>query len=316
LLSKFLSTLKPLIIKDINIPILYQTLFANLSIVIPAILYKIYKNEKIDFKNIFETKRKIIIGILYAISGILTIIGYKLLPMSISIPLTTTIYYFQVFIEKIFYNKPINYKELFVSFIILVGILFIITSKTKIPIKQKVFGISCMLLMNILAGFSGILVKEEYQNEKVNASNINGEIINNNIIPLIIISILSLIYFSNNTFKRFVNEFMDHDEKKDDYSKTLKIIGAFFITKYIASYIGDISFEELPILLSDILSYSKIIFSMILGYIFFGELIGIRKIIGVAIIIVGIIFEIKLFDSKDKERIKKIYKKINLINTV
>lgn len=320
-------SLIPVILKKFNIPLQYIITLGLLAVFIPSIIiFKSYKSKKYKLKDLFK-KQKIIIGILNTIYIHCLYIGFKILPVSIAIPIFMLSPIIMSFFDRFINKNDLNIGQLLFLIISFIGIILVVFSKSKKSINNKNYGIILMICSAILYSYIFTILKDN-KNEKqkpistptptpIQNSNhigfdfyeINYQLLTLNIIPTIISLFISIVIFIVfNTNKKILPTFLQYTCSLSSYKciNPLHIL-FLFIAFFILSYLGNIlylyAYNNLSIATYGIIENMEVIASLIIGYFFMKEKITILKIIGCFLIVGGIIGEILIKKNKKLPKI-------------
>ena len=325
--SIFIKSLLPILLKKTgNMNILLQSLLITLiEFIIASVLYvstkRTYDKKYGELiKQSFINKNVIIDSILIFAVFLLSFFSIKKLPISISLSFIAFTPLIMMGIEKIFKNllpssfsSSNNYwKTQFIGdLIIAIGGLFIIFSKTKLTHFEIFFYTFLLFLSNVFASISSLRDKNEVlniQKEVRTPTKEKSSIINQinfitefqiSLYPIIIV-IFSILYSA--TYLPIIRKIFP---KISGQNLSVKEIGLFILSTifiiYVPYILNTISSLHIQDNIFFIMKNLKILYGFILGYIFFGEIIGKFKLIGGGIIIAGIIVLI-ILTRKDKKK--------------
>ena len=309
MLSMFLFSLNSVFVKKINISLIHKLFITFLILVsISFITIKVI-NPSHDFK-LFDMNTCLISGS-YFLQVLFLFIAYTTLPVSISLPLMTgaAVIFFDVF--NIIINKAkLTMAEWTLNVVTIIGILLISYSKNTGLNKYFLLGIVSSLLWSVLDPVNMILTKKYAKDDKSNTKKDDTknmstfkkqlltsslEIFNLNKVGLPMLTLIILLF---STFKfRNVPTTVFHKE-----NLTSNEIGLFIfyqlLTYYPAFPAAYYGLNTLNDSVFGILSTLTIPFGIIMGKVFFNETVGLRKIIGGIITMIGVITKTYLLSSK------------------
>jgi drug/metabolite transporter (DMT)-like permease len=291
LLTCFLFALQPVVLKEINISIIYQNLVVAIVVISVASAYLATQKIKNPIFEIFEDANKMKLSIFMCIYSIFSLFGLKLLPVSISIPLAVTSYLFSDIFNKYMNNMNIALGDFLANIVIFIGVIFITYSQTHASRKTMIIGSIFMVISVLSLSLTSVYIKriDSYKTKLSTMDLTNNEIIYSNAIYLVLSIILSVLYFFNTfNFATLMNNIMGHKKSNMTITSVIKMIVGFFIVKYVANILLLLGFDNLNITIYNALLYMRILFAMILGYYLFKEEMGPRKFIGMALVFLGI----------------------------
>lgn len=316
LVAQLLFSFQPVLLKETHIPIVYQILIILITMVLPVFIYFIYQkikyNESLPIFNFTQNKITITISILMFIYILLSNVSFKLLPESIAFSLILTIPIFNNIFNH-FINKIQISKTDILSYVVIgIGIAFFLFSKKKIDLKHLIIGCVCMLIAVLSQSITYALLyknnkdkdKDIKQQEDFKSSikTVNNELWDQFFLSFLIFIFISILYYFNIfNISHIINKFMNFSPKKTTFKPYILLIFIFFFIKYIGNFLFNYSYNNLGPLLYDSLYYAIIIFSMIVGYFFLGEIIKTNKFIGLLFIIIGTL--IYLLNRSRKEKL-------------
>jgi drug/metabolite transporter (DMT)-like permease len=296
----FMFSLNSVFVKKINLSLIHKLFITFLILVSVSFITIKYINPSQNL-NIFDMKTSLISGS-YFLQIVFLFIAYTTLPVSISLPLMTgaAVIFFDIF-NIIINNAKLTVTEWFMNVITIVGIVLISYTKNTGSNKFFVLGIVSSLIWSVIDPVNMILTKKYAKRDnsdstKDNTKNISTfkkqlltssmEIFNLNKVGLPILTVLIILL---STYKNInVPPTLFHKE-----NLTSKEISSFIfyqvLTYYPAFPAAYYGLNTLNDSIFGILSTLTIPFGIIMGKVFFNETIGIRKIIGGIIIMVGVI---------------------------
>jgi drug/metabolite transporter (DMT)-like permease len=305
----FLFSLNSVFVKKISLSLIHKLFITFLILVSLSYITIKYINPSQDLK-IFDMKTSLISGS-YFLQVLFLFIAYTTLPVSISLPLMTgaAVIFFDIF--NIIINKAkLTVTEWLLNAVTIIGIILISYTKNTGLNKYFLLGIVSSLLWSVLDPVNMILTKKyakdgKSDTKKENTKNMSTfkkqlltssvEIFNLNKVGLpiltLIIILLSTYKFSNVPTTLFHKENLTSNE-----------IGSFIfyqvLTYYPAFPAAYYGLNTLNDSVFGILSTLTIPFGIMMGKIFFNETIGLRKIIGGIIIMIGVITKTYLLSRK------------------
>lgn len=290
-------------IKTLNINSLYKLLLVTGCLtLISSIFIKYYKPNY----NFMLTPEKLKISISYLIQTILLLSTCIILPISIGIGLaiTSSIIFIDLLDLLFNYNNQDNEKDKMdnnakkwiANFIIITGLICISYSKIDKKYKFIKSGIMIALLWGLLDAYNMISKKDDTKddtNDGNEDSSLKEEIIKSNqilyelnIVGFVIIScVLILIKLFNIREIPYL-----YDDKFN-----IKFIFFFIMIQLLINYIGYIlmfySLNNMNISIYGSFMSFDILMGLIIGRLLLNERLGIKKIIGSIIVIIGVIYK-------------------------
>ena len=304
----FMFSLNSVFVKKINISLVHK-LFITFLILVSISLITIKFIDPSQHLNMFDMKTSLISGS-YFLQILFLFIAYTTLPISISLPLMTgaAVIFFDIF--NIIINKAkLTVTEWILNVVTIIGIVLISYTKNTGLNKYFLLGIASSLIWSVLDPVNMILTKKYAKSDKTDSKNDDTknmstfkkqlmtssmEIFNLNKVGL---PILTLIIILLSTYKiTSVPTTLFHNE-----NLTSKEIGSFIfyqlLTYYPAFPAAYYGLNTLNASVFGILSTLTIPFGLIMGKIFFNETVGLRKIIGGIIIMIGVIMKTYLLNK-------------------
>lgn len=138
----FLFVINSIIIKSFDIKFMNKTLLSIISVIVPSIIYIKFNDPNYNY---VLNNNKLMVSILYFIQTLILFLTYKLMPISLALPITfgSSILFIDM-LNLLINNKPFgDYRKWIANIIIILG-LFII-SNSKINNKYKYIGIGVIL---------------------------------------------------------------------------------------------------------------------------------------------------------------------------
>jgi len=308
ILSMLLFSLNSVFVKKINLSLVHKLFITFLILVSFSLITIKFINPSQDFK-LFDMKTCLISGS-YFLQVVFLFIAYTTLPVSISLPLMTgaAVIFFDVF--NIIINKAkLTVAEWILNVVTIIGIVLISYAKNTGLNKYFLLGIISSLLWSVLDPVNMILTEKYANDDKSNSKKDDTknmstfkkqlltsslEIFNLNKVGLPILTLL-IIVLSTYKFSN-VPSTLFHKE-----NLTSKEIGTFIfyqiLTYYPAFPAAYYGLNTLNDSVFGILSTLTIPFGIIMGKVFFNETVGLRKIIGGIIIMIGVIMKTYLLDK-------------------
>lgn len=301
--AMFIFSLNSVYVKKINISLIHK-LFITFFILVSISLITIkFINPSQDLK-IFDMKTSLI-STSYFVQIIFLFMAYTTLPVSVSLPLMTgaAVIFFDVF--NIIINKAkLTVAEWILNVVTIVGIVLISYTKNAGLNKYFLLGIISSLIWSVLDPINMILTKKYAKNDdsknkhkttfKQQLLTSSMEIFSLNKVGLPILTLL-IILFSTYKFSNIPTTLF-HKE-----NMTSKEVGTFIfyqlLTYYPAFPAAYYGLNTLNASVFGILSTLTIPFGLIMGKIFFNETVGLRKIIGGIIIMIGVIMKTYLLNK-------------------
>lgn len=307
--SMFLFSLNSVFVKKINISLIHKLFITFLILVSISFITIKFINPSQDFK-LFDMNTCLISGS-YFLQVLFLFIAYTTLPVSISLPLMTgaAVIFFDVF-NIIINNAELTVVEWILNVVTIIGIALISYSKNTVSNKYFLLGIVSSLLWSVLDPVNMILTKKYAKDDKSNTKKDHTknmstfkkqlltsslEIFNLNKVGLPMLTLIIIVF---STFKfSSVPTTLFHKE-----NLTSKEIGSFIfyqiLTYYPAFPAAYYGLNTLNDSVFGILSTLTIPFGIIMGKVFFNETVGLRKIIGGIITMIGVITKTYLLSSK------------------
>ena len=305
----FMFSLNSVYVKKINISLVHKLFITFFILVSISVITIKFINPSQDLK-IFDMKTSLI-STSYFVQIIFLFMAYTTLPVSVSLPLMTgaAVIFFDVF--NIIINKAkLTVAEWILNVVTIVGIVLISYTKKTGLNKYFLLGIISSLIWSVLDPINMILTKKYAKNDddatKNNSKNKHKttfkqqlltssmEIFSLNKVGLPILTLL-IILFSTYKFSNIPSTLF-HKE-----NLTSKEVGSFIfyqlLTYYPAFPAAYYGLNTLNDSVFGILSTLTIPFGLIMGKIFFNETIGLRKIIGGIIIMIGVIMKTYLLNK-------------------
>jgi drug/metabolite transporter (DMT)-like permease len=277
----FLFVINSIIIKSFDIKFMNKTLLSIISVIVPSIIYIKFNDPNYNY---VLNNKKLMVSILYFIQTLILFLTYKLMPISLALPITfgSSILFIDM-LNLLINNKPFgDYRKWIANLIIIFG-LFII-SNSKINNKYKYIGIGVILsiIWGLIDAYT-MISKENKKKDEKELLKINKIIYELNIFGVIVLSfIISFVKIFN------ISDYYNIFDKTVHIRLIIKFLFIQLITYYIAFLCLFYGLDNINISIWGAMSSLLIIFSVILGKIFLNENIGINKIIGLIIIISGL----------------------------
>lgn len=278
----FLFVINSIIIKSFDIKFMNKTLLSIISVIVPSIIYIKFNDPNYNY---VLNNNKLMVSILYFIQTLILFLTYKLMPISLALPITfgSSILFIDM-LNLLINNKPFgDYRKWIANIIIILG-LFII-SNSKINNKYKYIGIGVILsiIWGLIDAYTMISKENKKKNEK-ELLKINKIIYELNIFGVIVLSfIISFVKIFN------ISDYYNIFDKTLNIRLIINFLLIQLITYYIAFLCLFYGLDNINISIWGAMFSLLIIFSVILGKIFLNENIGINKIIGLIIIISGLL---------------------------
>lgn len=302
-IAAFLQSLYPVFLKKYKVSFIYQIIISTLAVLIPSTAVVSYYNtsmsNKFQFKDLFLNKNRLCYGFLLTVFYYLGTYGFKILPLSVSLPI------FMLFpITILIGNRLINKIEFSMAQFLgamttFIGILIICYSKTKVKGGLPLQAILAMFFGTISLGFAYTILKvtpertfikedankmNDYEDTIPELFRVNVQMVQETMLPLLM-SILLLIFlniYNKSTLTKFMLK------EPFDKSSVIAFLAATFTITYTYNMFYFESYNNLSPALYSSLENLEVIFSLIIGYVVLNEKIGMKKIIGCILIIVGV----------------------------
>lgn len=268
-------------IKTVKLPHIYKAFITVFVIFVSSYLFITYKNretngEKIDLqKNIYK-RSSVVTSLIYTLFTLGIVVSFEMLPVSIALPITMSAVIFTLLFNKYLNNvNPSKYEMMSIP-IIVVGIIMIVYKKEKFE-KKYMIGIVFGILAAVGIAYVFSAIKKELP------KNINNAIFKTNIelfeftyITTIILAILAVGY---SIYYKYI----------PDIKQMLKMALFVFIFQYIGYQFYYYAYNVLDTDTFVIIGNIEIPFSLLLGYLLFGENITLKKLAGSILIIGGVL---------------------------
>jgi len=321
-IATFLYALGPVFLKKYKVSFIYQVIILCLGILIPSTSIVSYYNasmsNKFQFKELFLNKNRLVYGFLLTLFYYLCTYGFKILPLSISLPIFMLFPITLVITQRLINKIEFNIMQVLGSIITFIGIIFICYSKNKIKGGLPREAILAMLIGTIAFGLGYTILKvtpertfikedankmNDYEETIPDFMKANIDLIQTTAIPLLI-SILLLI-FINIYNKSKLSKFMLNETFNK--SSFIAFLAVSITITYTYNMLYFESYNNLSAALYSSLENLEVIFSLIIGYLVLNEKIGLKKIIGCILIITGVTVNVYFGDKpEDKNKNKKI----------
>jgi drug/metabolite transporter (DMT)-like permease len=270
LLGEAIMSLYPILVRTIKTDLLTHTLTRLLTTVIIC-----YPFISVSMGNIVGNLSHHIVSILYILHIYASYIGFLNLDVGVALTLFYTYPLINVLIHECFLVKNINWHVISYFIVSFIGVFLITKHDTSYKSHNMYWflGVGAMILAAISESIIYLFYKTSTDTDPFNMLFImcfSGSII------------LSLIWL----YKKLTTN------TPFTYQNDVQIPFKLFLANAILGVCGYLlRFYSLPYLTTEwfsILSFSGIIFGYLYGWIFFGETINFRKIIGTILIILSV----------------------------
>jgi drug/metabolite transporter (DMT)-like permease len=327
-LATFLYNLQPLLLKTVKVSFIYQVISLCLGILVPSFVVLVYHNSKLppndrfDFTSLITNKNRLLYGIISCVYLYNVYYGFKMLPMSISLPLFM-LFPITIMITQSIINKvPISFHQIIGSAVTILGILITCFEKNKSGLSKKaivimlfgtiIFGLGWTLLQvtperTFLIEDAQYMVEQDNKHEDFIKANI--DILQTAFVPLVFSIIMLLLMGSglfkgNKQFGKLQNVLLG---EKFDKIMLIKLICVSLVLSYTYNILYFEAYNALDSSIYAALENLEVVFGMLIGYFVLNEKVGIRKIGGASAVIGGILISIygdKLDSSITKFKFK------------
>lgn len=315
-IGSFLYVFETVILKHFkHVPLVHQLFSICFSATTPSIfvvMYYKYLNFKnkipaskydFNFSSIFTNKNRLLVEILMVIFFITAYNGYKTLPASFSVPIFMLAPLMLLFLSRFINKTKINIGQIISAFVSLFGVVLVSYSKTsvdkktlKIGIITMVIGLLCYATAYTLQKYSpkrvflkGAIKKEhEVDNKKPMIEKLHINLLNIFALPFLVFGVLSVVILY--LPKSFMNKLPIPYQGNTFHPKDmLKMVFAFFIFNYGHNLAFFFAYNNLPLSIYGALENNNVLASLIIGYFVLKEKMTLQKLIGCAIIVIGIL---------------------------
>ncbi len=304
----FVASLRSIVKKMIKMDVMHIQLISSLvgCLVFSMIVYYKYKKNPEEFKkkknsynlsdNPFEnilTIPSFKIGLSGALLSLLSLFTLKKLPFSFVVPIGLSWLFFALFFNKIMRNIPITMDKIISILIVIFGVfvmqyhhLFHNTISKDVR-KNLLLLCSLLIISKIFKAYQVTFIKEieEYTNYNEVAMMDWG-----------ILSILSVLFYFIYLFSPIKN-WVVNIPKTSEILKLI-LIDIVLITLYVTLRFD--SLQHLSESTFTLITSTKVIISVLFGFLFFSEKITMNQIIGSIIIIAGIYYKNLVIDLHNK----------------
>jgi len=312
-LATFLYNLQPLLLKTVKISFIYQVISLCLGIFVPSLIVLVYHNSKLEpndrfnFMSLITNKNRLLYGVISCVYLYNVYYGFKMLPMSVSLPLFM-LFPITIMVTQLIINKvPISSNQIIGSCVTILGIFITCWSKNKSGLSKKailimlfgtiIFGLGWTILQvkperTFLIEDAQYMVKEDEKHEDFIKANI--DILQTAFIPLILSCLLLLLIrsglFKNNKhFGKLQNVLLG---EKFNKNMLIKLICVSLVLSYTYNILYFEAYNALDSSIYAALENLEVVFGILIGYFVLNEKVGIRKIVGASAVIGGIIISI------------------------
>tara|TARA_B100001057_G_C22709631_1_gene895182 strand:+ start:38 stop:979 length:942 start_codon:yes stop_codon:yes gene_type:complete len=296
LVGYFFWCFGPVILKRFNYGIQMMLLIQTITVISIISIVIFYYHDKYTFHisefftNIDMLYTQIAIGFFYIFANI----GYKLLPASISLPITQLTPLSMDLFAHFLYNKKIAKLQYLGFLVTFIGIALISLGKTKISKSHMLIGGVCMIIATLSLGYGLVRDKNIKFKKEVNENpflKYNIQFLLQNSFTLVIAFVTCIVVYlyqlQNGKVPKYLNML-----KVPTFRELLMIVLAYIICQYAVNMLLLTAFDNLDTGIYAGFSAISVLFSLLVGYYVLNEKITKQKILGVIVVITGIALNI------------------------